>query len=407
MKKLIDYGESLFLWPWFGGITTVFGVIAGYLGSHYDQAVSSAIYPFFWPEALFSARATVFWVSVLLFGASFTGTFWAQARSSNRANGQLKAATADVSAKADDLKRETAQVSGKADVLEGKAIAMDGKVSVLDELIRELHTLPPKGFLQEYGEAVRVSAATFFGAQLPDDPEDEADDGLEVAIRAQLALVLKLATLFDEDGSKPLYGCNVMIFWPTKQIPADKVAEVEGRLLFADDGVSLAGLKGVLELVKPLSVSSADPAGPDQALSPFALPVLDLPSDAVPTGQVVSVLPGAPVAFLRRTPAFIEDPADWISQSAHLSRKVRDELEQFFERQKDTIQSFVSIPLYAEPVTATAVDPIGVLNIHRNTPNPRLSEKMQMLLPLLGPITVLTGRLLSDYSSGSATLPIQ
>lgn len=385
MKNIKNYAERLFLWPLFGGITTIFGVIAGYLGSHYDKEVSSALYPWFWTveateKLIFSSEATFFWVFVLLFGASFTGTFWAQARSSNRATAELQAATN--------------QVSGKAD-------SLNEKTEVLDGLIRQLYTLPPKGFLESYGNAIRMANEAFFDTQGADATEED----IALAIRVQLALILQLASGFDDDGEKSEYGCNLMAFLPSGLISEANARKIDSRMKFVETGVTVTRLKGALVLIQPLSVSSSALEGPDPKLSQFALPVLDLPLDAVTSEQGKSILPGAPLAFARRAETAIESLDDWFERTAPFSEKIRGELKRFFEDQKDVLQSFISIPLYAEP-TANGEDqePIGVLNIHRNMPNKLLAEKLELFAPLVTPIAILLGRLLSAYSQKSATL---
>lgn len=393
-----SFSEWVLLNPFFGAVTALTGAVAGVLASHDHESIWAAGWPWTWSNlGGIPWEALKFWLTVVAFGVFLAGTLWAQARSSKRATDGINAATG--------------AVSGKADVLMANAANLDGKVEVLDDLIRQLHTLPPKGFLRDYGKAVNMAAEAFFRAESLDvagDPADEIE-ALETAIRTQLALVMNLAAGFDADSADAAYGCNIMVFLPTSVVSADKKQELDGRLKFVDNGVNMTGLKGALDLVKALSVSTASPAGPDPALPEFALPVVKLAPDAVPEEGAESVLAGAPLAFLRRTAAFVEDSNDWEGKSDHLCQKAKRELEEFFKSQKGAIRSFVAIPLYAEPVTedAPATDPIGVLNIHRNTPNPSLSEKMQMLSPLLAPITVLTGRLLSDYLRKNATLLTQ
>lgn len=70
--------------------------------------------------------------------------------------------------------------------------------------------------------------------------------------------------------------------------------------------------------------------------------------------------------------------------------------------QGEYIQSFISIPLYDEPNFTKSREPIGILNIHRNTPNNLLAEKLQLFYPLLVPYNILVGKLLKFYKEKSA-----
>lgn len=383
LRLLKDHAERLFLWPLFGGITTIWGLITGYLGSHYDNEVWSAPYPLFWPvetaeKITFSFPATLFAASALLFGVSFAATLWAQARSSRRATAELRAATENVSVKADSLKEKTED---------------------LDGLIRQLYTLPPKGFLVSYGDAIRMANEAFFDIE---DGATEEDIGL--AIRMHLALILQLASGFDDDGEKSEYGCNVMIFVPAAGLDDDAARKIDARMKFVEPGVTVKRLKGALVLLRPLSVSSSALKGPDPKLTQFALPVLDLPLDAS-SEQARAILPGAPLAFARRSEAAIESPDDWLERSTPFSENIRRDLKKFFEEQKGVLQSFISIPLYGQSgANGGDEEPIGILNIHRSVPNRLLAEKLELFAPLLTPIVILLGRLLSEYSLKSATL---
>ncbi len=371
MKTILGLAERLFLWPLFGGITTIVGVVAGYLGSHFDKEVRAALLPWFWPGIVFSPEASLVWVSVWVFGACFTGTFWAQARSSKRAT--------------DSLHEATGLVANKTDSLTAKADALDG-------LVRQLHTLPPKGFLVKYREAIRLSNEAFFVV----DAGSTVDE-IAAAIRTQLICVLKLASGYDVDGEKANYGCNLMIFRDAKSLSAEDVDAIDKRMKFVDPGVTVRKLAGALDLLLPLSVSSSSRSLPaDPALIAFALPVPAISQDESGDSINNTLLPGAPLAFIEKTEAVIESPEDWLSRSGSFSSKVQTELKQFFNERREVLQSFASIPLYAW-TNPNKDSPIGILNIHRNLPNTLLAEKLELFAPLLVPITLLMGQLLWSY----------
>lgn len=322
-----------------------------------------------------------------------------------RENLKLQDASAGISTKADALRHQTTEVSGKADALAEKTAQVsekaDGlakKTEELNGLIQQLHTLPPRGFLFQYGVQNRYANRVFFSVQAP---EATAADIAE-AIRSQLFAVLELARLFDNDGQAAEYGCNIMVFRPSLGLSADEHEILAGRLKFVDRAVAISKLKGVLDLLMPLSVSSLKHAGPDDALTAFALPVPISPPGVEPAKDP-AVLPGAPLALVSKAEALIESPEDWEKRAIPFAKPVQDELQQFFAHQRNVIQSFVSIPLYAE-TTDNGDAPIGVLNIHRNLPNKLLGEKLELFAPLLVPIAILLGRLLDTYSRKGGTV---
>lgn len=373
IDKVRDIFERLFLLPFFGGITAICGVFAGYLGSHFDKEVWVAYWPWFWPDTVFSPEASSVWAAAWTFGACFTGTFWGQARSSKRAT--------------DGLHDASRLVASKTDSLTAKTDALDG-------LVRQLHTLPPRGFLVKYRDAIRLANETFFSVQAPDATTDE----IAAAIRTQLICVLKLASAYDVDGEKATYGCNLMVFRDAKSLRNDEASAIDSRMRFVDSGVTVTKLAGALDLLLPLSVSTSSQDRPDPALNAFALPV-----PAVSKAESGVLLPGAPLAFVDRTEAVIESPEDWLSRSGSFSSKVQAELKVFFDERSNVLQSFASIPLYSS-TTTNGEAPIGVLNIHRNLPNKLLAEKLELFAPLLVPITSLLGRLLWTYGQQSSIL---
>lgn len=377
MVNLKNWAERLFLWPLFGGITTVAGVLAGYLGSHFDSEIGVAVYPWFWrPGYVFSPGAFSFWVAAWTFGACFTGTFWAQARSTRRAEEGLRSATVLVEHKTDSL-------SAKTDVLDG--------------LVRQLYTLPPKGFLATYREAVLLAHEAFFNAQGQGATADE----LATAIRAQLTCVLQIASAFDIDGNKAKYGCNIMAYLDSPSMTSEVAKRIDGRMKFVDTGVTVTKLVGALDLLLPLSVSSSSLVGPDSTLAAFALPIPIKPGSEHTTSIV---LPGAPTAYVYGTEAAIESPEDWLERCGTFSATVQRELNEFFQSRTGVIESFVSVPLYR--TAKNGGSPIGILNIHRHMPNKLLAEKLELFAPLLAPITSLMGRLLWTYLQLPPILPV-
>lgn len=379
LNSMLDVAERIFLWPLLGGVTSIAGVLAGYLGSLYVDEVKQALIPWFLPNGSFAAGASLFWLSTVIFGMCFTGTFWAQSRSSRRATDGLYAATNAVAFKTDSL-------ATKADTL--------------DQLIRQLHTLPPQGFLEIYREAVGLADEAFYSVWGSHPTREE----LAIALRTQLVCVLRLATNFDEDGDKAKYGCNLMLFKPIDGLHEQELRKIQERLKFAEKGVSVKNLAGVLDLMPELSISSASGADPDPTLVPFALPIPQLTVTEKSDRSKNGVLPGAPDAFVAEEEVVIESFEDLLNRTPneYFTSSVRAELRMFFEQKAGSVQSFVSVPLYSR--TTSRADPIGVLNIHRNLPNKLAAEKFELFSPLLVPILLSIGRLLWTYHELSIIL---
>lgn len=380
-KKVADHLETIFLFPLFGGITTTFGVLAGYLGAHYDKEIVKDIAPAFWPGWQYASGPSFFWLFTILFGVSFSGTFWAQARNTGRVTDKMQSVADSIHTKTDLLRTSSDE---------------------LDFLVRQLHTLPPIGFLESYRQAILESASSYFFAV---DKGLSEKEGLAMSIRVQLMLIMRLAMAFHSDGQSAIYGCNIMLFVPSDTLNNKREAEsIQKILKFIDRGVSVERLDGVLALIPILSVSSGSDKGPDTNLRPFALPIPKLTENERNNPYKNGVLPGAPDAFVSGIDAVIETKDDWLEKTSSIwfSMGVQREMQTFFDQSKTWIQSFVSIPLYIDE--ASEDQPFAVLNIHRNLPNNSAAEKMELFSPMLVPIERLLCRLLLTYKQAGSIL---
>ncbi len=353
-----DRIEDICLHPLFIVVTTIMGVLAGILGG------KDGVFTPCFPNCEFSYEVTSFWIILAGFALCFGLTFWAQKRRSESTDKLL--------------------------------VRIHEKSSLLDKQIRQLYTLPPEGFLYKYMESISNTHEIFFVLQEKNDPPIEE---IIIATRTILTYIMELARGYDKDGLEANYGCNLMIFIASDDISDDE-EEIEKRLKFVDHGVSVKKLQGVLDLILPLSVSSSNTKDLDSNLNALALPVPSFSREKNSNNKIL--LPGAPLAFVERTVTAVESPEDWNSRANPFSSKVRDELKSFFMEQGEYIQSFISIPLYDEPNFTKSREPIGILNIHRNTPNNLLAEKLQLFYPLLVPYNILVGKLLKFYKEKSA-----
>lgn len=369
-EKFKEKSQQLFLWPLFGGVTTFFGVVAGYLGAHYDKEIANT----FAPCCLFGNNLalgpTLFWAATVIFGGCFTGTFWAQARSSARISERMVGTTEDIDKKTDGLLQAASQ---------------------LEERVRRLHTLPPVGFLETYRDIVIQSEEAYeLSRSLPLD-----FPALTMAVRTQLLGILQLARAFDPDGTRAVYGVNLMLYYNSADLSKAELVDVSNRIVFIEKGVSVENLDGILDLVYEFSVSSLSDVDADTRLPRMALPIPKLSDEERKKRTMNGVLPGAPDAFTSRLEAVIETPDDWkdLANKDHFTSVLRNQLTEFFEHKSEWMQSFVSVPLFA-PGSHNTETPIGIINIHRNLPNELAAEKFELLSPLLVPITLTLSRLI-------------
>jgi hypothetical protein len=338
--------ERFFLYPFVGGITVILGVVAGYLGSHFDKEIAEAHYPFFWPKTAFATQPSLSWLIMLLFGLCFAGTFWAQAKSNDRITHRL------------------------------------------NDAIRQLYTLPPRGFLEHFRETIKSQLPNFLNSNSTNDL-----DAIKLSIRVQLTGIMGLLSNFDSDGHNVRYACNIMKFVPTLGLVQTDpiVLRLEPDLRFVDTAVSITKLQGVLELLTDLSVASDESAGTgDSKLKKLVFPV-----PVIKGSMWDGCLPGAPYAFVAKKEVILEDMAELLRKvhTAHFTKTVRDELASYLQEQQPYMQSLICIPIY-DAYDATSGQfknpsmPVGILNIHRNRPNKGVALKFELLYPMLTSITL-------------------
>lgn len=339
---------GFFLLPFVGGITTVLGIVAGYLGSRFDDAIYDSLFRIYYPTLLidpqatsvkiFDFDATVFWLLVAICGTCFTGTFWAQNVSSKRTTHEMHAA------------------------------------------LKQLFTLPPKGFLGRYQQLMSLSNRVEKSLPSPCQLTD-----LDVAIRIQLDTICAVCVAFDNQRLAPVYGANVMRF--VKSGTADFLArqavlQQETRCIEA--GVSIANLAGVLQLHLPWSVNSASVKSPDATLRPLSLPV---PVARQGEPDELDYVPGAPLAFALGKTRIYQTQSQLVGivdGNRRFSSHVLADLEQVLGAQKTTVQCLMCIPLFTNPVTGPR-ERIGVINIHKNQADLQIEEKFETLGPMLAP----------------------
>lgn len=410
--------EAAFLWPFFGAITTISGVLAGYLGATWEDPIGrSSFYVAAQAEKWFEAwnwtllaswmnelketfkpgseielQAYVFLVFVGIFGACFAGTLWAQSRSAARATQELKSATAGVGEKTELLGTQASGILRHTADLQESA-------SKISEMVRQLHTLPPRGFLALYAELVPDLLDPWFR---PSDYTRASGEDFDHLVEGHLAIVLRLARGFDVDGHGVRYACNVMLFKSGKEDSGNEAAALQHRLKFIEPGVTVAGLRGVLDVEAKLSAATTandDIQVPDGLLEHIALPIPDFGKNAAADAQMPeNTLPGAPETFFLKKSRYFRGMAD-VEEFARMDRfslTVRKEWADFFRKNRKVIASFMSFPIF-EPGAGLSQAPMAVLNIHRSVESLQAAEKLELLEPLMQPILAALAALVVVY----------
>jgi len=387
--------------PWFAGGTTIAGVVAGWLGAHFDEDIAHAHFPLGWPGNTFSIGATIFWLVTGLFAVCYASTLKEQARVADRTSEALDAVAhtaTEMSSHVGDIEGKTHTLVSVAGEIDHKTVALQSQTANLERLVQRLHTLPPIGFLQEYAASGRLLVEMTHRADPTLDPE-----ALESLLRAQLVCVLKIVTVFDEGGANARYGCNLLLHRnPAALGPTERV-ELQARLRrFVEAGVEVSGLAGVLEARPALSVSSDSNAQPDPRLAPMALPVPHLDANVDPLEG--PVLPGAPYTFLSGEASAFEVATDLerLSEDGRFTRFLVDRLRAFFAAPDSAIRSFACFPIYAPGIQEAR--PIAVLSVHRDTENPSAAERLALLNPMMVPLCAGLGMVLQTLQDRGARL---
>jgi hypothetical protein len=350
-KRIETFIGRVFLHPAFGFFSSVVGILAGWLGSHFDNRIGTARFALTLDRSQIDFQVLSFWAATALFGICFSGTFWAQSASSARSNQGLQ-----------DANRE------------------------LHDAIDKLRTVPPKGFLSFYERFATLSTAIRWNLD-PSLPVDE----LKLAIRMQLDWIIKVVEKFDDHGVNVFYGANVMrhIGAGDSKFAANSAAYAS-RIKCVESGVPVSALAGVLDLELDLSVSSVTGTAPDSNLSPLCLPI-SLNGGAIDLDWLIA---GAPLCFAsgkitvyQNQEALIKHVAD----SPNFTPNVKNQLKEILSGQHLFVQALISIPLYDK-----ARSKIGVLNIHKARADDFIAEKIALLAPLLGPMVNNLGNLVAE-----------
>jgi hypothetical protein len=200
-------------------------------------------------------------------------------------------------------------------------------------------------------------------------------------------------------GRKVRYGLNIMLYLPHTEFEARPAlrAALAGRLRYADKGLTLDNAAGVLDVLPEVSIAEGLEA-PDAELEHFAIPVALAPLHADRAAKERPTLPGAVNACVNIIHVAYASIADYQRALDELKANdaVKTDMLAYFDKPniRSSVQSFLCVPLYASDTGL-----VGVLNIHLDVPNPRIKDRMELLVPLIAPMRQQLARLLLKYKS--------
>ena len=373
--RLVDALNWLLACSWVGAIIPFFSLGVGYAWSSWKGEIAeSFLVPARPGTAAFSLHSTVFWLLCLLLLSLGIGNAWAKRRDSERAAAEVKRLLASLQERSQELTTAVGQ----------------------------LHSLPPLGVLEDFRRGYdicdRISAKS---AQL-DTTAASAKADLEIFLRRFLSVIERVIQTFDGHqlaGRKVRYGLNIMLYLPHAEFEARPTlaTALAGRLRYADKGLTLDNAAGALDVLPEVSIAEGLEA-PDAELEHFAIPVALAPTHADRAAKERPTLPGAVNACVNIIHVAYASIADYQRALDDLKANdaVKADMLAYFDKPniRSSVQSFLCVPLYASDTGL-----VGVLNIHLDVPNPRIKDRMELLVPLIAPMRQQLARLLLKYKS--------
>lgn len=244
------------------------------------------------------------------------------------------------------------------------------------ELLSAIRTMPPANVMQSFEFAYKIFLSHVEESDLivarGNNSLAEIDEGIRNGLDAMTVLAADFQRI---PGAR--YAANIMLFRATSDIPDGDLQGVFERLGPYEDGRSLEGLAGILDLQPELSASTDDQDDSfdaDPSLKPMALPVPKV-AKSKNNGQK-NYLPGAPTALFEgrylvddthRLLAIYETQREY-DLPPGIFQKIDCYFRETNEGQK--VRSFMSLLLYyREPGPVGDENMIGVVNIHSDRVN--------------------------------------
>ena len=371
-ENSLSDGERICVHPVYATLTTVAGVATGLVGSLYLDEIRYA-FPIgcLWDcDPDFSFDALRFWILLGIFSALL--------------------------------------FSRRHSIDKAAKISTNLLVAQSEDLATMIRTLPPKGFLDEFGRlsrtAYKVAVPILVNANLKDKERSA------IAIRLVLDIIVDLARQFDGRPGTIVYSANVMTFVRTPKLEDAELEAIRARLHFARSDLDLRRVRGVLDLKTELSTTTATKeASKDKALRPFALPIY--PDMEATTDDRRRVLPGAPFAAfvdVEKVSVFrdTKELAEWCRERGDFAESISREVSDYFRDSGQSggrVKSFVSLALWlsSEDLGLDIGDEkrCVVVNIHRNKERIIVSddEPLELFVAVMRPLIELVARLVAVW----------
>jgi hypothetical protein len=188
-----------------------------------------------------------------------------------------------------------------------------------------------------------------------------------------------------------------MLFIPNDAFEKTRMTgERAVEMAFKSSGLQWRSLEGVLLLHPALSArAGGEPRDTDPDIERMYWPIpIDKKVHHAPK-DLWTVLPGAPLAWVKRLPTSYSSPAavmNWCKVEAAFPKEVHDELRKYLD-ETPAVHSFVSIPFPEQD----GYPPIAVLNVHSSKPG-LLESRDKSLLVLVRPVLEILTFMLRQLS---------
>ena len=367
--------ENIFIQPWFAALTTVIGVTAGALGSIFSNELKAS-FPFKW-ALIEPLKVFAFWGLLIAFGLLFFGVQWAHLRRTANAHKELTRSTTNITQSTESIRN----------------------------VVQELLTLPPSGFLEQFKANFQDS---IYISSLAINNQGLTKTEAALTVRTILDGVVSLAMLFHKDHQKnqpSRYAANIMLFKPIKNMAASEKEHVKKHLMFWEEKLDLNMYFGVLNLQEELSTStdSREPV-PDDSVGQFALVVPEIPIEKRTDKEHLKktdLLPGAPWTFITKQVSIFVNAEKLltVAKAGNFTPATINMIESYMKSpQGQRVRSFISIPIPSSDFDSKS-DPIGTLNIHRDRDGLFAGNGLELFSPFIVPFCAVLSKLLERYES--------
>lgn len=376
--------DSAFASKWAELLRALLTMAAGYTLTLWSKEIGDTLWTPAWLHgASFAWHPTLFWAIFGALALASAGTHAAKAAQARKTNDELRGLLTSLTGTVEDISGQSAKLN----------TAIGGVASQADRLtdsVNQLHSLPPRGVLETcklaYDRCDHLARG--FDANKNRPPAE-----LEALARAMLTWVEGVVRAFDgklSPGSQIRYGVNLMIYLKAEDSAASPLkAELAGRLHYSLPTLTLDNAAGVLDILPAMSVASNEHDG-DRRLQHFAMLIDEKPRPALRVEDQRPALPGAVDACInmictgvRNIPLLKQQMAD-----RGLPPEAQAAALAYFDQPaiRETVRSFVCVPLVTQDLVSRESVVLGILNIHRDTDNPRIYENLPLLEPLLTPL---------------------